>query len=268
MASSGDSQMTTHVLIGSHHAIQSRLAKGRIPRYGPILMLFARSTFILLAQGITFLLLRQLNVQNSDVAIRNWFSVYGTLADFGCLGLMIWLTRREGIRLLDLIGFVKSKLKTDILLGLGIFIIIFPVTIFGFGRLAMLIAYGSLNPVFPEYTFIRTLPLLAVLYSRILWWPLWSLTEELTYNGYALPRLVAMTKSPWVSVAIVSFFYSIQHSFHSLANFQYGFYMFLLFIPLTVALELIYLRVRRLVPLIIGHWLMDLMNVLFMLQVG
>jgi hypothetical protein len=260
--------MTTLVTLNSPGAIQSRHAGERIPRYGPMLMLFARPFLILLVQGVTFLLFKGLNVQDAPVAIRNWWSVYGTLADLGCLGLLVWLTRREGIRLLDLVGFVKSKLKTDVLLGLGIFFIVFPVTIVGCGRLAMLIAYGSLNPVFPEYTFIRTLPFLAVLYSRLLWWPLWSATEEMTYNGYALPRLVAITKSPWLSVAIVSFFYSIQHSFHSLAGFQYGVYMFLLFIPLTLALEIIYLRIRRLTPLIIGHWLMDLTSVLFMLQVG
>lgn len=139
---------------------------------------------------------------------------------------------------------------------------------FGFGRLAMLVAFGTLHPVFPDHTFIRTLPLLAVLYSRILWWPLWSFTEELTYDGYSLPRLVALTKSRWLSIAIVSFFFSIQHSFLSFASFQYGLYMFLLFIPLTVALGFIYLRVRRLTPLIVAHWLMDLLNVVFMLQVG
>jgi hypothetical protein len=260
--------MTTLAITNSQDAIQARLTQGRIPRYGPILMLVARSSFILLAQGIAFLILKQLGVPNTTVAIRNWWSVYGTLADLGCLGVLLWLTGREGIRLTDLIGFVKSKLKTDIPLGLGIFILVFPVTIIGLGRLAMLIAYGNLSPEFPEYTFIRSLPLLAVLYSRLLWWPLWSATEEMTYNGYALPRLVAMTKSPWLAVVIVAFFYSIQHSFHSLAGFQHGLYMFLLFIPLTVALELIYLQVRCLTPLIIGHWLMDLASVWFMLQVG
>jgi hypothetical protein len=264
----GDLQLATLALTDPHHAIQTRLAEGRIPRYGPFLMLFARPAFILLAQGLTFLVLSQLHVQNAAVELRNWWSVYGTLADFGCLTLLIWLTRREGIHLFDLVGFIKSKLKTDLLLGLGIFAVIFPFTILGLGRLAMWIAYGSFNPVFPEYTFMRTLPLLAVLYSRLLWWPLWSATEEMTYNGYALPRLVAITKSTWVSVAIVSFFYSIQHSFLSLANFQYGLYMFLLFIPLTVALGLVYLRARRLPPLIVGHWLMDFMSVLFMLQSG
>jgi hypothetical protein len=260
--------MITSVPVNSQVSIQPRLAAGRIPRYGPMLMLVARPALILLAQGLTYLIFKLLDVENAAVSIRNWFSVYGTLTDLGCLALLLWLTRREGIRLLDLVGIVKSKLKKDIPLGFAIFIVVFPITIFLLGRLAMLIAYGSINPVFPEYTFIRTMPLLAVLYSRFLWWPLWSATEELTYNGYALPRLAAMTGKPWLAVLIVSFFYSLQHSILSLAGFQYGLYMFLLFIPLTVALELIYLKLHRLPPLIVAHWLMDMTSVWFMLQIG
>ena len=140
----------------SPEAVQTRLAAGRIPRYGPMLMLIARPSLILIVQGSAFLLLRQLNVPNAEIAIRNWWSVYGTLVDFGRFGLLIWLTRREGICLLDLVGFVKNKVKTDIPLGLVIFIVVFPLSIFGFGRLAMLISYGSLNPVFAEGTFVRT----------------------------------------------------------------------------------------------------------------
>ncbi len=252
----------------SPEAIQTRLAEGRIPRYGPWLMLVARPALILLFHGLTFLLLRQFNVADAGVAARHWFSVYGTLVDLGCLALLLWLTRREGIRLLDLVGFVKSKLKTDILIGLGVLVLLFPLAMFVFGRLVLLVTYGTLNPEFPEGTFMRTLPLVAVLYSRLLWWPLWSFTEELVYNGYALPRLVAMTRSPWLAVAAVSFFYSLQHSFLSLATFEHAAYMFLIFIPLTVGMALVYLRVRRLTPLILAHWLMDLTNVLFMLQVG
>ena len=259
--------MTTLVL-NSSEALQSRAAEGQIPRYGPVLMLVARSAFILLAQGIMLLILRGLSVENPTVEVRNWWPVYGTLVDLGCLGLLLWLTRREGIRLLDLVGIVKSKLLTDIPRGLGLFLVIFPITIFGGGMLAMLIAYGQLNPAFPENTYIRTLPLLALLYSRILWWPIWSATEEMTYNGYALPRLIAMTKSKWLSVAIVSFFFALQHSFLMLAGFQFGLYMFITFVPLTVAMELAYLWLRRLPPLIVAHWLMDFSNVLFLFQVG
>jgi membrane protease YdiL (CAAX protease family) len=256
--------MDTPETVNSFEAVQSRLAEGRIPRYGPMLMLVARSAFILLAQGLTFLLFLQLKIPDASVVLRNWWTVYGTLADFACLGLLFWLTRREGIRLRDLIGLVKSKLKKEILLGIGLFILIAPITIFGGGMLAQLIAYGKLNPEFPQYTFFKTLPLWAVLYSRILWWPIWSVTEEMTYNGYIMPRLLAMTKSRWVSVAVVSFFFAIQHSFLSLATFQHAFYGFLSFLPLCIALELVYLRIRRLPPMIVAHWLMDLSNVLFL----
>jgi membrane protease YdiL (CAAX protease family) len=254
--------------VNSFEAIQSRFAQGRIPRFGPMLMLVARSAFILLAQGITFLLFLQLKVPNASVVIRNWWPVYGTLVDIGCLGIMYYLTKREGIRLLDLISLVKSKLKKEVPLGLGLFLLIAPITIFGGGMLAQLIAYGKINPVFPEYTFMRSLPLFALLYARILWWPIWSVTEEMTYNGYTLPRLLALTKSRWISVALVSFFFALQHSFLMLAGFRFGFYMFLAFIPLSIAMVLVFLRIRRLPPMIIAHWLMDLSNVLFMYQVG
>lgn len=260
--------MTISPAINSPEAIQSRLSQGRIPRFGPMLLLFARSAFILLAQGITFLLFLLLKIPNAEVVIRNWWPVYGTLVDLGCLGLLFWLTRWEGIRLTDLIGLMKSKIKTEIPLGLGLFILIAPVTIFGGGLIAKLIAYGNPNPAFPEYTFMHVLPLLGLLYARIMWWPIWSATEEMTYNGYALPRLAAMTKSRWLSVAVVSFFFAIQHSFLMLAGFQFGFYMFLAFLPLSVAMTLVYLRIRRLLPLIVAHWLMDLSNVLFLYQVG
>jgi len=41
-----------------------------------------------------------------------------------------------------------------------------------------------------------------------------------------------------------------------------------MFIPLTIGLELIYLRIRRLPPLIVAHYLMDFSSVIFMLQIG
>jgi len=259
--------MTALVAKNFPEAVQSRLTAGRIPRLGPMLMICARPALALLTQGLTLLILIQMSVPNADVAVRNWWSVYGTLIDLGCLGLLSWLTRREGIRLRDLISFSKSKLKTDISIGLGIILIVFPVAVFGGGMLAQRLAYGSANPVLPEDTFIRGLPLLAVLYSRLLWWPLWSVTEELTYNGYALPRLKAITKSTWFSVALVCFAWSIQHSFLPWVTPQHALYLFLTFVPLTLALQLIYLRVGRLTPLIIGHWAMDLVSVLFMLQI-
>lgn len=260
--------MSASIAMNVPAAIQSRLQAGRVPRFGPWLMLIARPAFALAAYGVALIFLRLLNIPNAAVAVRNWWTVYGTLIDFGCLALLFWFTRKEQIRLRDLISFSKARLKTDIPLGLGIFVVVFPVCVIGGGMLAGLIAYGSTNPELPEFTFIRTLPLLGALYSRILWWPLWSLTEELTFNGYTLPRLIAVTKSPWLSVALVSFFWSIQHSFLPWVNSQHGLYLLVMFIPLTIVLQIVYLRVRRLTPCIIGHWLMDLVSAVFMIQVG
>jgi uncharacterized protein len=248
--------------------IQARPTAGRVVPVGPWLVLAARPALALLTQGGMLLLFAQLKVSNTPITVRNWWTVYGTLVDLGCLGLLVWLTRREGLRPRDLLAFAPSKLKRDVALGVGIFAVVFPLCVLGGGMLAGLAAYGNANPVLPEAAFIRSLPFFAVLYSRLLWWPLWSLTEELTYNGYALPRLKAMTRSAPLAIAAVSFFWSLQHSFLPWINPQHGLYLFLMFVPLTVVLQLIYLRVGRLTPLVIGHWLMDLTSVLFMLQVA
>lgn len=261
--------METAISVNSIESVGSRFAKGYIPVYGPILILVSRSAFILLAQGLTLLLLLLLNIPNATVYIRNWWPVYGTLVDIGCLAVMYYLTKREGIRLLDLVGIIKSRLKTEIPLGIGLFILIFPITIFGGGALAQLIAYGKLNPPFPVYTYNdRVLPLAALLYARFLWWTVWSATEEMVYNGYALPRLIAITKSRWLSVAIVAFFFALQHSFLMFAGWQFFVYIFMTFVPLSVTMLVVYLRIRRLPPLIVAHYLMDLSNVWFLYRVG
>ena len=260
--------MTTAAYLNSPETIRSRLSVGQVSRFAPVLILFVRPGLALLAQGITVWLLTQMQSPSPSIAVHSWWTVYGTVVDLGCLALLAWLVKREGIHLLDLVSFDRRKLKVDILIGLGIFLFIFPLAVFGGGALASRIAYGSLQAELPQYALIRTLPLMAVLYSRLLWWPLWSFTEELTYQGYALPRLRVLTGKTWLSVALVGFFWALQHSFLPWINIQHGAYLLITFLPLTIALQLVYLRVGRLTPLIIGHWLMDLASVLFLLQVG
>jgi membrane protease YdiL (CAAX protease family) len=233
----------------------------------PVMMVLARPILALAVQGIFVVLLTQLQVQAPTVTVRNWWTVYGTLIDIACLALLFWLTKAEGISLFSLTSFDKRKLTKDILFGVGIFIVVFPLAVFGGSLLAGILAYGAIQPALPEGAFIRSLPLWAVLYSRIIWWAIWSFTEELTFQGYALPRLQALTKHKWLAVAWVAFGWSLQHSFLPFINFQHALYLFIMFVPLTFALQLIYLRLGRLMPVIIAHWLMDLTSVLFMVQV-
>ena len=249
---------TTLPLANSRDVIAARLADQRLPRMAPFAMVVARPALALIVQAALTLVFVALKVDSPVVAVRNWWTVTGVLIDLVCLALLFWLTRQEGIGLWDLVSFAKSKLKTDIPLGLGIFVVVFPVTVIGGGTVANLLAYGTLTPAYPEGGYLRTLPLWAALYSRLLWWPLWSFTEELTFQGYAVPRLQAITRSTWLPMVLVTLGWAGQHSFLPWINAQHALYLFLLFVPLTVALQIIYLRVRRLTPLIIGHWLMDL----------
>jgi hypothetical protein len=105
----------------SWEAIRARWTRGLIPTWGPLLTVLARPALALVAQGAALLLFRQLRVPTPSVVVRHWWTVYGTLVDFGCLALVAWLIRREGLRLLDLVGFDGSRLGKDVLLGLGIF---------------------------------------------------------------------------------------------------------------------------------------------------
>jgi len=112
----------------------------------------------------------------------------------------------------------------------------------------------------------RKLPFWAAMYSKMIWWIVSASTEELIYQGYALPRLKLFFRTYLATVLWVGFGWALQHSFLPFINLKYAAFAFLLFFPLTIALQLIYLRVKRLFPLIIGHWGMDFISTVFMIS--
>lgn len=72
----------------------------------------------------------------------------------------------------------------------------------------------------------------------------------------------------WLSVAVVAFFWSIQHAFLPfIADLKVFLYLFLQMIPLTIAMQLIYLRFRRLPAMIVMHWAMDLFSAVAMVTI-
>jgi hypothetical protein len=189
--------------------------------------------------------------------------------DLGCLALLVWFTRREGIRLVDIIGLNRRKIGRDILIGLGILVVASPLVMIGGSILSGLVVYGNAQPVLPAEVMSKALPLWAALYSRVLWWPLWSVVEEMTYNGYALPRLQALTGGrTWLAVLMVGFAWAIQHSFLPfIPDGKVFLYLFVQMVPLVIAMQLVYLRFRRLPPTIVVHWGMDLFSTIMMISV-
>jgi membrane protease YdiL (CAAX protease family) len=121
------------------------------------------------------------------------------------------------------------------------------------------LVYGTLTP---PYLFGR-LPLPAALYGVLVFPFVWGLTEQMTYNGYLVARLQVLCRSTSVAIAAVTFAWSLQHSFMPL-TFDEKFMLFRLLspVPFTVFVTLLYLRLRRLIPLAIAHALLDGASVL------
>src|SRR5215216_4779780 len=104
----------------SHEALLRRREAGTLKWRGPALMLFARAAFAVGAQAIVAAVFALRASPTPWHAAEPWLPVYGTLIDAGCLALLWRLTRREGIRLFDLVGFERTRLARDALLGFAL----------------------------------------------------------------------------------------------------------------------------------------------------
>jgi len=251
----------------SKSALAERRDQGRLTWSGPLLLVVGRSVLIIAAQAVTACWLWLRFGSWSWNAAAKWWTVYGTLVDVGCLALMAAYTHKEGIRLRDLVGRVRLRWGRDLFLGAGILLLVFP--FFGLAPLAASrLVWGTIQPqLYPGLLAGRALPLWGVIYSFSVWWLIWSPTEEMTYQGYALPRLEVLFRSQWKAVAVVGFWWALQHCFIPLIlDWKYIAWRFLAFLPGVVVFALLYLRMRRLSPFIVAHWPMDIYAALLTLQ--
>jgi hypothetical protein len=238
--------------------IEKRVALGQITWTGPLIVVMARSFFMITAQALVAAVYLVRHHPAPWNAAAPWWSVYGTLVDIGCLALMVKFTRGEGIGFRDLLGRVRLRWGADIFLGVGYLLVLlssFRIT----SPLVNKLVYGSTQfSMYPGLLTARTLPLWGVIYSLSLFWITWSPTEEMTYNGYSLPRVQALSGRGWVAVVVVGFWWTLQHSFFPLVlDWKYVLWRFFFFLPVVMLLTCINLWTRRLPPLIVAHWPMD-----------
>ncbi|PYX32599.1 MAG: hypothetical protein DMG77_03445 [Acidobacteria bacterium] len=77
----------------------------------------------------------------------------------------------------------------------------------------------------------------------------------------------ARARSRWIAISIVGFWWALQHSFLPLIlDWKYVAWRFLAFLPGVVVFMLSYLKLRRLLPLIVAHWPMDILAILITLK--
>ena len=239
-------------------AIRDRAVAGLIPWAGPILLVAARTVLWLTLQFLLALVLWAMHHPHPLQSAGRWWIVYANLCDLACLLGLRYFTHKEGIRLRDLIGPLRLRYGRDLFLGLGLLVFIFPFFIAG-SRLAQYLVYGHTPPLITYLLQTHTLPLWATVYSLSVWWVIQSATEEMTYNGYALPRLEALSGRTWLAFVIVGFWFAAQHCvIPFVPDWRYLLFRFLAFLPGCLATLACYLRIRRLAPLIFAHWPMDI----------
>lgn len=242
----------------SHDALLRRRDAATLTWRGPALMLFARAACAVGAQALVAAVFALRSSSTPWHDAEPWLPVYGTLIDAGCLALLWRFTRREGIRLFHLAGFKTTRLVRDVALGF----VLIPaslVFIFGGAYAAGWLLYGRVAPPY----FLGNLPLPAALYGVLVWPFIWGLTEQMTYNGYLLPRFQVLCRSTGLAVAIVAFAWSLQHVVMPL-TFDAKFMAFRLLssVPHSLFVTLLFLRLRRVIPFAVGHALMDSATVL------
>jgi membrane protease YdiL (CAAX protease family) len=225
----------------------------------PAAIVLARLVLAVLAQALVAGVYALQGDPTPWEAAAPWWVVYGTLIDVGCLALVAWLLRREGIRLRDLIDLQRERIGRDLLLGLGFIAI----------SLVLFLAGGVLGPFVYGTAEVPTpfgeLPLWGALYGVLIWPVLWAIAEDVTYLGYALPRLEVASRRAWLAVAVVTFGWAIQHiALPVVPDWRWVLYRFVSTIPIAVGLSILYLRTRRLMPFIIAHWALDALVVLML----
>ena len=253
--------LSAHLPLNALARIQTRVADGRISWTGPLILVVTRPVLFLTMQALLALFLLAMHRPTPWRAAGAWWNVYGTLVDIGCLCGLRYFTRKEGIRLRDLIGPIRLRFGRDVFLGIGYFLLIFPLFIGG-GYLAQVLLWGSAAKAPIAYLMqAHTLPLWATIYSLTLWWFLSSPTEEATFQGYALPRLEALSGRTWVAASLVGVCWAAQHCvLPFMPDWRFALYRFLAFLPGVLVIIAIYLRTRRLAPLIFAHWPMDILG--------
>jgi hypothetical protein len=236
--------------------VNRRMQAGKISRLAPWLVLPLRTVLFALVQALLTVLFMLAGKTDAWEAAMRWWPVYLILANLITGGILLALVRREGLSYPDLWKnaaiSLGSKRREILMWGL---IILGSIVMGGLGFAgATLLLYGGQMP-----EFVGALPMWAAWLSLVVMPLSIALVETPLYFGYAMPRLEAITGRRWLPMLLAAFWLALQHSTLPLMfDMRFIFFRFVQMILLALYLGLVYHRTRRLVPLMVLHFLADL----------
>ncbi|QBI18148.1 CPBP family intramembrane metalloprotease [Egibacter rhizosphaerae] len=230
----------------------------------PVVMAFVRLPLMLLGAALVWGLLAA-SGQADGFHLPLGASLAMNLVNIVCLLLLVHLLRREQARLRDLLGFDRARIGRDLAWGLCWFVVLYAA--FAIGFLAPLLLAGGPSGIADGSVFEEAFvgvwaemestafgPFTLGLFT--VWMAVFPFlnapVEELQYRAYVQPRLHAATGRAWLAVAVPSIGFGLQHLLFAPSALGAVAYAsaFLLW---GGGAGLIYLRQRRLMPLVLAH---------------
>jgi membrane protease YdiL (CAAX protease family) len=241
------------------NTVESLKQKG-VTLFWPVVMLFLRTVFSFSFGLFLWLFFSLMGIQNAFQETSKWWPLQLIFTNIITFFILWVLVKKEGIRYCDLFNIDKSKIKKDLLLLLALIV--------PFAAISMGAVYGVSFLFYggppPEYIYQR-LPFLAALLFLIII-PVVNVPVELAvYFGYSMQRIEAATEKTWLALLLSSFALAFHHLGHPiLFDLKYTVWTFLAYFPIALLVGIIYMKMRRLTMILIGHFLMDVQLVVFL----
>lgn len=200
----------------------------------------------------SFLLL-SVFTRNSLTELSKWWSVIAIAINFLTIFILLWFCKANRTTYGKLIYYIKGNTSLKSIIG---FTFIFLAIGMGGMYFAGYLCYGK----FPYLATIMIQPM-PIVFAMIAF-VLLPVTTTLAEDGLYLGLGVNQINSKWAAILYPAFFYALQHSFIPLIfDYKFIFYRFLSFLPLTVLLCYLYYKKRNPVPIMIGHFVINLATV-------
>ena len=189
--------------------------------------------------------------------ISNWWTIVATVANVFTIVVLILAAKKNGMSYLELIGYKKGSTKIRQIVIMSIIILVVGT---GGMYLAGFLCYGVLPYSSPMM--IAPIPMVLAIVNFL---PL-PITTALAEDGLYLGCGVNHIENKMLAIMVPAFFYALQHCFiPTLFDTKYILYRFLSFLPLTIILCWYYYKKRNPIPVMIGHALIDMMTVSWVL---
>lgn len=186
--------------------------------------------------------------------ISNWWSVAATVVNILTILLLVTAAKKNNMTYAKLINYQKGSTKAKQIVLVSIVILV--VGMAGM-NLAGFICYGVI-PYAPPMMIAPIPKALAIINALLL-----PITTAFAEDGLYLGIGVNGIKNQKAAIMIPALFFALQHSFiPTLFDARYIIYRFISFLPCAIILCIYYQKKKNLVPIMVGHALIDVATVM------